>query len=204
MTFCIGLTGGIGCGKSTVAQLFATQGAAIIDTDAIAHQLTQPEGAATGPIRAAFGDTYVAADGALDRTRMRQLVFSDADAKRKLEGILHPLILGQSMAQLQQSGQSPYVVMVVPLLLESPAFQQQVQRVLVVDCDEETQIARVTGRSKLSRAEVQSIIAQQTSRTVRLARADDLIVNDADIGALKKQVEALHQSYLGLNSKNSN
>jgi dephospho-CoA kinase len=204
MTLCIGLTGGIGCGKSTVAQLFAAQGAAIIDTDAIAHQLTQPGGAAIAPIRAAFGDACIAPDGALDRARMRRLIFSDVDAKRRLEGILHPLILEQCKMELQQACQAPYVIAVVPLLLGSPEFLKLVRRVLVVDCGEETQIARVTGRSQLSRAEVQSIIAQQTPRAVRLARADDLIVNDADIDALEKQVEALHQSYSGLDKQNSN
>lgn len=204
MSICIGLTGGIGCGKSTVAQLFAAHGAAIIDTDAIAHQLTRPDGAAIAPIRAAFGDAYLAADGALDRARMRQLVFSDAAAKRQLEDILHPLILEQCKVELQHTRQAPYVVIVVPLLLESPAFRQLVRRILVVDCSDENQIARVTGRSRLSRAEVLAIIAQQTPRAVRLASADDLIVNDADIDALKTQVEALHKRYSGLDRQNSN
>lgn len=204
MTLCIGLTGGIGCGKSTVAQLFAAHGAAIIDTDAIAHQLTRPDGAAIAPIRAAFGDAYLTADGALDRDRMRQLIFSDAAAKRRLEDILHPLILEQSNAQLLQARQSPYVVIVVPLLLESPAFRQLVRRILVVDCSDENQIARVTGRSRLSRTEVLTIIAQQTPRAVRLASADDLIGNDGDIDALKTQVEALHKRYSDTGMQNSN
>lgn len=204
MTLCIGLTGGIGCGKSTVAQLFAAHGAAIIDTDAIAHQLTRPDGAAIAPIRAAFGDAYLAADGALDRERMRQLVFSDAAAKRQLEAILHPLILEQCKVELQHARQAPYVVIVVPLLLESPAFRRLVRRVLVVDCSDENQIARVIGRSRLNRAEVLSIISQQTPRAVRQASADDLIQNDTDIDALKKQIEALHKRYSGLDKQNSN
>ncbi len=204
MILTVGLTGGIGCGKSTVAQLFAAHGAAIVDTDAIAHQLTQPGGAAIAPIRAAFADACLTADSALDRARMRRLVFSDAAAKRKLEGILHPLILEQCKMELQQARQAPYVVIVVPLLLESPAFLKLVQRVLVVDCGEDRQIARVTGRSKLSRAEVQSIIAQQTPRAVRLASADDLIDNDADLGGLARQVAALHERYSDMARKNSN
>lgn len=204
MRLCIGLTGGIGCGKSTVAQLFAAHGAAIIDTDAIAHQLTQPGGSAIAPIRAAFGDACIAADGGLDRPYLRRLIFSDAAAKRKLEGILHPLILEQSKTQLQQSRQAPYVVMVVPLLPEAPAFRQLVQRVLVVDCDEDNQVARVVQRSQLAAQEVRAIIAQQTPRAERLAQADDLIDNNDDLDGLAKQVTALHDRYSALAMQNSN
>lgn len=201
---CVGLTGGIGCGKSTVANLFAALGAAIIDTDEIAHQLTRPDGLAVSPIRAVFGDEYITDDGALNRTKLRSLVFSDAAAKSKLEGVLHPMILEQAKAELQRPHQSPYVIMVVPLLLDSPAFLQLVQRILVADCAENTQVARVMQRNQFSDAEVRTIIAQQPSRARRLACADDVIQNDAGLDVLAKQVTALHQRYLAVSRQNSN
>src|ERR1039458_9154461 len=136
--FVVGLTGGMGCGKSTVAGLFAKHGAGIIDTDAIARHLTQAGGEAIAAIRAAFGDDYIKDDGALNRAKMRGLIFSDAAAKQQLELILHPLILEQAKVQLRQLQTKPYIILVVPLLPESPAFRQLAQRVLVVDCDENT------------------------------------------------------------------
>jgi dephospho-CoA kinase len=178
---CVGLTGGIGCGKSTVAKMFQERGAFIIDTDEIAHQLTQSQGLGIAAIRSAFGDRYIMADGALDRARMRELIFSDRVAKQKLESLLHPLIFEQAQGRLQQATQAPYVVMVVPLLLESPAFMQRVQRILVVDCAEHRQIERVLQRSKLSEAEVRAIMAQQTGRARRLNSASDVIHNDGDL-----------------------
>ncbi|MDD5383396.1 MAG: dephospho-CoA kinase [Gallionella sp.] len=195
MSFCIGLTGGIGSGKSTVAALFAEHGAGIIDTDAIAHQLTQAGSEAIAAIRAAFGNDCLTKDGALDRARMRALIFSDADAKQRLEHILHPLIFEQAKVQLRQLQASPYIVVVVPLLPESRTFRQLVQRVLVVDCDENTQIARVIGRSRMSETEVRAIIARQTPRAKRLQLADDVIHNDAGLDNLVVQVAALHERY---------
>jgi dephospho-CoA kinase len=195
MRLIVGLTGGIGCGKSTVAGLFAEHGAGIIDTDAISHQLTRPGGAAIPAIRAAFGNRYIADDGALNRAGMRELIFSDAAAKHRLESILHPLIREQAELQLQQRQTGPYVILVVPLLAESPAFRRMVQRVLVVDCDEQTQIRRVTGRSSMAEAEVRAIIAGQTPRAERLQLADDVIHNDAGLDSLAGQVAALHRSY---------
>jgi dephospho-CoA kinase len=195
---CIGLTGGIGCGKSTVADLFAEHGAGIIDTDVIAHRLTQRGGEAIAAIRTAFGKDYITADGALDRAKMRGLIFSDAAAKQRLELILHPLILEQARAQLQQLQSKPYVIIVVPLLPESPAFRRLVQRVLVVDCDETTQVARVIGRSRMTAGEVLAIIAQQTSRDERLKLADDVIHNEDDLANLAEQVGVLHQRYLNM------
>ena len=192
---CVGLTGGIGCGKSTVADLFAKQGAGIIDTDVIAHSLTQSGGAAIVAIRAAFGDDYITDDGALKRAKMRGLIFSDAAAKRRLELILHPLILEQAKAQLRQLQTKPYIILVVPLLPESPAFRQLVQRVLVVDCDENTQVARVIGRCRMNEAEVRDIIAQQTPHAERLQIADDVIHNDAGLDSLAEQVTVLHVHY---------
>jgi dephospho-CoA kinase len=204
--FVVGLTGGIGCGKSTVAGLFAKHGAGIIDTDAIARRLTQacPElsrragGEAIAAIRAAFGDDYITDDGALNRAKMRGLIFSDAAAKQRLERILHPLILEQAKVQLRQLQTKPYIILVVPLLPESPAFRQLAQRVLVVDCDENTQVARVIGRSRMGEAEVRDIIAQQTPRAERLQLADDVIHNDAGLDSLAEQVAVLHGHYSGM------
>ncbi|MDD5299206.1 MAG: dephospho-CoA kinase [Gallionella sp.] len=202
--FCIGLTGGIGSGKSTVAALFAEHGAGIIDTDIIAHRLTQAGGAAIEAIRAAFGDGYIADDGALDRVKMRALIFSDAAAKQRLELLLHPLIREQAKAQLRQLEASPYVILVVPLLPESPAFRQLVQRVLVVDCAEDTQVARVIGRNKMTEAEVRAIIARQTPRAERLQLADDVIHNDAGLDSLEEPVAVLHERYLNAEGNSSN
>jgi len=195
MVFCVGLTGGIGCGKSTLAVLFAEHGAGIIDTDAIARGLTQSGGAAIAAIRAAFGDDYLTAEGALDRAKMRGLIFSDAAAKQRLELILHALILEQAKVQLGRMQEKPYVILAVPLLPESPAFRKLVQRVLVVDCDENTQVARIIGRSRMGEAEIRSIIAQQTPRAERLKIADDVIHNDAGLGSLAEQVTVLHVHY---------
>jgi dephospho-CoA kinase len=196
MTLCVGLTGGIGCGKSTVADMFAKLGAGIIDTDEIAHRLTQAEGTAIPEIRSEFGDEYIKFDGALDRDKMRGLIFSDVAAKKRLEKILHPLILEQAKVQLQHLRASPYIIIVVPLLPGSPAFQRLVQRILVVDCTEENQVARVAKRSPMDEAEVRSVIAQQTPRSERLKLSDDLIRNDAGMDSLATQVAALHERYL--------
>ena len=199
---CVGLTGGIGCGKSTVASLFAQQGAGLIDTDVIAHCLTQANGEAIAAIRAAFGKDYITDESALDRTKMRGLIFSDAPAKQQLEGILHPLILEQAKIQLQQLQTKPYIILVVPLLPDSPAFQQLIQRVLMVDCDETTQVARVIGRNRMSEAEVRNIITQQTPRAERLQLADDVIHNDTGLDSLAKQVNVLHAQYLRMQNNN--
>ena len=196
MSICIGLTGGIGSGKSIVAALFAEHGAGIIDTDAIAHHLTQAGGEAIPSIRAAFGNDYLTSDGALDRARMRRLIFSDTAAKQRLEYILHPLIREQAKAQLRQLQASPYILVIVPLLPESPAFRQLVQRVLLVDCEENTQVARVIWRSRLTEEEVRAIITRQTPRAERLQLADDIIRNDSGLGSLAEQVAVLHERYL--------
>jgi dephospho-CoA kinase len=204
MNLSVGLTGGIGCGKSTVAQLFAARGAVVIDTDEISHQLTQTHGAAIAPIAAAFGHDYISKEGALDRAKMRQFIFADEAARRRLEAILHPLILKQVEARLRQRDDVSYAVIVVPLLLETPAFMQLVQRILVVDCDERVQVARVMQRSQLNEQEVRAIIASQTPRAERVRRADDLIHNDAGLDSLARQVADLHQRYLALRRQNSN
>lgn len=192
----VGLTGGIGSGKSTVADLFAAQGAAIIDTDDIAHRLTQPGGTAIPALRAEFGDRYIGDDGALDRARMRALVFADATARERLERLLHPLILAQAESELAQNADAPYAILVVPLLPRVPAFRRLMQRVLAVDCDEHIRLARVVRRSRLTEEEVRAIIASQTPRTEQLALADDIILNDGDLDTLTDQIDALHRRYL--------
>lgn len=201
MSYRIGLTGGIGSGKSTVATLFKEYGVAIADSDEISHRLTQPSGAAIAAIREAFGENYIDASGALNRARMRHLVFADKAAKQRLEGILHPLIRAQMLAQAQTVGTFPYLLMVVPLLLETASYHTLVQRILVVDCPEETQVARAMQRSGLSEGEVRAIMAQQFTRAQRLQCADDIIQNDTDMDALRQQVKQLHQRYLAFHTK---
>ena len=193
----IGLTGGIGSGKSTVADLFSRLGVTVVDTDRIAHELTGAEGAAMPEIIAAFGKDIALPQGALDRAAMRQRVFTDASAKTRLEAILHPKIRQESRRRCQ-AATSPYVLLAVPLLIETGVWRQEVRRVLVVDCDEAAQIARVMRRSALSAAEVRAIMATQAARAERLALADDIISNDEGLQALEAQIEALHQHYLEL------
>ena len=192
----VGLTGGIGSGKSTAAELFREYGATVIDTDAISHRLTQAGGAAIPAIRSAFGDDYLDNTGALDRQRMRQLVFDDTDARQRLEAILHPMIRAELLAQAQAATDASYLLLVVPLLLEATGYAELVQRILVVDCAEETQVQRTTRRSGLGATEVRAIMAQQIGHDARLQQADDIIHNDGDIAALRQQVELLHKHYL--------
>jgi dephospho-CoA kinase len=197
MPYVVGLTGGIGSGKSTAARIFEELGATVIDTDAIAHALTGPDGAAIAPIRAAFGADYVTAEGALARARMRELVFADAARKSTLESILHPLIRRRS-DELVRDARSPYVILMVPLLVESRDYRRRCQRILVVDCPEELQIERVATRSGISAAQVRAIMATQVSRAARLAAADDVIDNSHDLAQLRREAEVLHQRYLKL------
>lgn len=197
--FVVGLTGGIGSGKSAVADKFAQLGAAIVDTDAIAHELTRPGGAAIPHVRQAFGDGCIAADGAMDRRKVREMVFSDPTAKKRLEAILHPMIRAESERRIAASaGIAPYAVHVVPLLVESADYRKRVDRVLVVDCAEAVQVARVMQRSGLAEDEVRRIIASQAPRAARLAAADDVIDNSGPLDALGAQVQALHERYLAL------
>lgn len=193
--YCVGLTGGIGCGKSSAARMFQELGAAVIDTDEISHELTRPGGAAVPEILREFGAEYITPEGALDRAKMRERVFSDAAAKARLERILHPMIRHESRTRLA-AARAPYAILVVPLLLETGAYKEFVKRILVVDCDEAQQIARTTSRSGLKPAEVTAIMATQVSRTTRLAAADDILRNDADLDTLRRDVEALHARYL--------
>ena len=201
MSYVVGLTGGIGSGKSAVADLFARHGATVVDTDAIAHAMTAPDGAAMAPIRAEFGDTVATADGALDRTAMRAMVFADPSARKRLEAILHPLIRAESERWLAHKPPgAPYAILMVPLLIESGDYRKRVNRIAVVDCAENTQIERVTSRSGLARSEIERILAAQATRAERLAAADDVIDTDGALAGLAPQIERLHRQYLELSS----
>ena len=192
--FTVGLTGGIGSGKSTVADCFAAHGVPVIDTDVIARELTAAGGAALDAIRAVFGETVMQTDGTLDRAALRRRVFADADARRQLETILHPRIrrvVEQTLAALTTS----YALIVIPLLVETGGYRDLLNRVLVVDCPEDLQIARVMARSGLSRDEVMAILAAQASRAERLAVADDVLVNTASPEVLRAHVAELHRRY---------
>lgn len=190
----IGLTGGIGSGKSTVADLFAERGASIVDTDRIAHALTAPGGAAMPAIGAAFGAALLAGDGSLARSAMRRLVFAEPAQRQRLEAILHPLIREQARAECAAAA-GDYALLVVPLLAETGALRSLMRRVLVIDCDPAVQRERVMRRSGLAAAEAEAIIAAQASREARLALADDVIVNDGELSELAPQVDRLHQLY---------
>jgi dephospho-CoA kinase len=195
MSFVVGLTGGIGSGKSAAAAEFERLGASVVDTDAIAHALTAAGGAAMGEIRKRFGAEILAASGALDRDKMRARVFADPAAKKALEALLHPLIREESR-RLIAGAHGPYVIHVVPLLVESPDYRSRVDRVLVIDAPEALQVERVRSRSGLSESEVRAILAAQATRAERLAAADDVIENRGTIEALREQVAALHRKYL--------
>jgi len=187
----IGLTGGIGSGKSTIAALFAQRGATVIDTDAIAHRLCAAGGVAMPALRQAFGEAIAAPDGALDRGAMRELAFSDPVAKARLEAILHPLIGAEALREAA-TVQSPVVVFDVPLLVESAQWRARVDRVLVVDCSQATQTARVAQRPGWTRVATQRVIAAQASRAARRSVADAVIFNDGiDLEALDREVEDL-------------
>lgn len=195
----IGLTGGIGSGKSAVADQLGLLGAAIVDTDAIAHELTRPGGAAIPRIRELFGEGSIASDGSMDRNKIRELVFADPSARKRLESVLHPMIRAESERRIAAAaGAAPYAVHVVPLLVESGDHRKRVSRVLVVDCEEDVQVERVRQRSGLSEAQVRRIIAAQAPRATRLAAADDVIDNNGPLAALAPQVHAMHERYLAL------
>ena len=200
--FTVGLTGGIGSGKSTVADCFAALGVPVIDTDVLARDLTAPGGGALDAIRAAFGDTVMQADRSLDRAALRRRVFADAGARRQLEAILHPRIRQAVELKLAALAGS-YALVVIPLLVETGGYRDLLNRVLVVDCPEALQIARVVARSGLTPDEVKAILAAQASRAERLAAADDVIVNAASPESLPAQVATLHQHYQLLASASS-
>lgn len=193
----VGLTGGIGSGKSTVADLFAVLGVPVIDTDVIARQLTEPRGAALEAIRITFGEAVMQRDGTLDRIELRRRVFANAAARRQLEAILHPLIR-QAVDRMLATLIAPYVLIVIPLLVETGGYRDILNRVLVVDCPEAVQIARVKARSGLTHDETRAILEAQAGRAERLAVADDIILNTATLEALRSEVATLHQCYLAM------
>ncbi|NOL50390.1 dephospho-CoA kinase [Pelistega europaea] len=195
----IGLTGGIGSGKSTVSAYLTQQGVTVIDADLISRSLTQADGLAIPAIKKAFGGQVIDAHNALDRAKMRQLVFSNPTAKKQLEQIIHPLVKEQMIKQAMEAESSPYIVFDVPLLIESiHHYRLWLSRICVVDCEPETQIVRVMQRSGLAEEMVRQIIAQQASRQQRLANADDIVHNGAGVllEELHQQVDKLHAQWL--------
>ena len=201
--YTVGLTGGIGSGKSTVAAGFAAQGVVVIDADAIAHALTAPGGAGIAPLRAAFGAGFIGADGAMDRARMRARVFAQPEERARLEAILHPLIRSETAraaaAAVAASGYQ-YHILMIPLLVESAArdtrWRERFDRILVADCSEVTQVARVIARNGFDELAVRRIMAAQASRSERLSLADDVIDNDGPVDQLAPQVARLHADYI--------
>jgi dephospho-CoA kinase len=194
--YVVALTGGIGSGKSEAAKKFAELGVPVTDVDVISHQLTAANQPLLTDIKAAFGDAYITPEGALNRAAMRALIFSDEAARAKLNAILHPAIYIEAIKQLAQNKQAPYQILAIPLLFESPRYLSHINRVLLIDCDEATQIARVKKRSNLPEAEILQIINAQTPRDKMLSLADDIIKNDKNVTKLHKEVELMHQKYL--------
>lgn len=197
----IGLTGGIGCGKSVVAQHFAALNVPFIDADHIARHLTAHGSSVLDTIEAAFGKAVRLPNGGLNRAWLRQCIFSDAESRKKLEAILHPLILDEMRHQLQILRDVPYVLLVIPLLLETQMYRGLIDRVLVVDCAEDQQRARVSERDGRNPDEINAILAAQMSRASRLALADDVLANTGDWSELHEKVQALHHAYLALSAK---
>ncbi|MBU3549774.1 dephospho-CoA kinase [Polynucleobacter sp. MWH-Berg-3C6] len=194
----IGLTGGIGSGKTAVSDLLAKLGAGIVDTDLIAHQITAANGVAISAIKKHFGPDFIAADGSLNREKMRSLVFTKPEARKSLEAITHPLIREESSRQalkLSQEG-ARYLVFVVPLLIESGSWMTLIDRLVVVDCPEEVQINRVMQRSNLPREDVERILMSQATRVERLKHADMVIENQGSLQDLEVEVQSLHQKIL--------
>lgn len=194
--FVVGLTGGIGSGKSEAARLFAGFGVPVVDTDAIAHDLTAPGQPALSTIAEAFGGEALNAEGTLNRGYLRQRIFADPAARQALEGILHPLIREQVRQAMAENASAPYQIVVVPLLFETGAYANLINRSLLIDCDETLQVSRAMTRSQLSESDVRAIMAAQFSRAQRLALADDVIRNDGTLEELSNQVWAKHQKYI--------
>ena len=202
MSLIIGLTGGIGSGKTSATRFFAAEGIAIIDADTIAHELTGAQGDAIPNIKKYFGVDFITKNGKLDRKKMKNRIFSDINSRKKLEKILHPLIQAEIMHRIETAF-SPYIIVVAPLLLETGDYCETVTRILVVDCNEECQISRTVSRDGLSKEEVRTIMATQKPRQERLNQADDVIVNDTDISSLQEKVKLQHNIYLSLLQKKS-
>ncbi len=196
-TLRIGLTGGIASGKTTIANLFADLGVDIVDTDIIARQVVEPGSDGLAEVVQSFGEEVLAADGSLDRRALRRIVFADDARRLELEAILHPRIREEAARQSGRSTSDGYHIVVVPLLTESP-MKDDMDRVLVVDCSVETQLARLLSRDAETRQQAERILAAQASREERLSIADDVIVNDSDLDDARQQVLAVHERYLSL------
>ena len=194
--FIVALTGGIGSGKSEAANAFANLGVPIVDLDVIAHQLTAPNQPIVAEIATKFGHAYVTENGALDRNKMRQLVFESSEARIQLNALLHPAIYDEAVKQLQAHTSSPYTVLAIPLLDKDGAYSTIVDKIVVIDCDEATQIERVKQRSQLDAQQIINIIAAQTPRSTRLAIADDVIENTGNIKELYQKINKLHKKYI--------
>ena len=194
--YVVALTGGIGSGKSAAAKIFAELGVPVTDVDVISHELTTANQPLIQEIKANFGETYITPEGALNRAAMRKLVFSDDAARAKLNALLHPAIYESAMLQLQANKDAPYQILVVPLLFDSPRYLPHINRILVIDCDESTQIARVKQRSQLTESEIINIIKAQTSRKKQLMLADDVIENNENVEKLREKILQIHQKYL--------
>ena len=199
--FVVALTGGIGSGKSEAAKIFAELGVPVVDVDVISHQITDTNQPLVKEIEAGFGSQYITPEGALDRAAMRKLVFNDDDARAKLNAILHPAIYEEALKQLHANqihinNSVPYQILTIPLLFENPLYLQHINHILLIDCDEATQIARVKRRSQLLKSEILQIIKAQTPREKLLTMADDIIKNDKNVTNLRKKVEQIHQKYI--------
>lgn len=195
MSKVVAVTGGIGSGKTEVCKYFSILGVPVVDLDQIAHEMSAPDSAAMQAVRAAFGGEMFEADGRLNRARLRELVFSEPDALDQLNQIMHPAIRAEAMHQIEQHSAHPYVVLAIPLLVESRDDWQSVDHVLVIDCDEDTQLTRVIQRSQLSEVMAQAMIAAQSSREERLSIADSVIVNDQTLDHLQEKVLEFHKNF---------
>ena len=192
----VALTGGIGSGKSEAAKIFVELGVPVTDVDVISHQLTAAHQPLIADIKANFGDAYITSEGALNRAAMRTLIFSDDNARAKLNALMHPAIYDATLLQLKQNNHAPYQILAIPLLFESPRYAPHINRILLIDCDEATQIARVKQRSNLSESEILQIIKAQAPRQKMLSLADDIIKNDKNVTKLQENIEQIHQKYL--------
>ena len=193
----VGLTGGIGCGKSVVAEMFRELGITVIDADQIAHDLVKPGSPVLAAVIGQFGKTYLNADGGLDRQKLAQHVFAQPEQKKKLEALIHPAVRDTIRQQLEAHSRETYVIVVIPLLLET-GYTELIDRILVVDCDEQQQIQRVQQRDSRDTDQIQNIMRQQIGRSERLSRADDILTNNTSLATLQHQVTELHRKYLSM------
>ena len=194
--YVVALTGGIGSGKSEAAKVFVELGVPVTDVDEISHQLTAAQQPIIQDIQANFGKEFITPEGALNRTAMRELVFNDSVARNKLNAILHPAIYTEALRQLAQNKLAPYQILAIPLLFESPRYAAHVDRILMIDCNEKTQIERVKKRSQLTESEIKKIIRTQTPRKKQLLLAHDVIENNGNVDKLRENILLIHQKYL--------